>query len=660
VSKPIRHNTHILENKSNKYFGYCLPDEWYADKPDHDYGIDYNVKIVINNEVTGLNFSVQLKSTDNEKDGNLIPIRIKHSTLELYNTILEPVMLIVYVKQENEAYWHWFNDIKIDLTKSQETVVINIPKSNKLSSIDWVTVTKYVQNIFSIKTLVDGIKLLEYEEISKSEILAWKYYFSGNYEQAIFYLKESLKKDPTNIALLEGLAHSQYVSFDYKNALYNINKAIEISTKSNLQLTKACILAEDGMQNGIKGKIIEAKNIFREFINTNPSQDIYHYNYANTLYRLGDLQLAIDHFIKATAINPNNASAWKNLGQVYFDLHLHEKEIECYDKALAINPNLQQALFSKGVTLSRVYHQHENGLKLMLKAIEDEEEMLKGFSYGYWSIAYAFEKLNNLEDTLKWINKGLDYFPEDSFYLNFKSDFLAKNWSNSNDLKQEAIDFFNYRLELENDSASLYYLIVIQEINDSFTILELIKKHTTLLENIDLSLLEKCKISIKDNLSILLHYDKYLELREFHPVNRYVDHLISELFVISIEFWEIIEFLFAIGYNNAIKSYYAHNNTKLLLQEIRNGLDFALNSISVLIPDSEYTQDEAISIMAHIYIGFPIVIMRELGVQGGFISGKLGLDVPIPEDQASNDWYDSIRDKTLFITNKKLKLLKEE
>lgn len=83
----------------------------------------------------------------------------------------------------------WYNDLDIDLTIQQKTFTIQVPKTNKLSELDWARITKYVQSIFSIKTLVDGIKSLEYNEISNSELLAWRYYYSKEYENAIFILR---------------------------------------------------------------------------------------------------------------------------------------------------------------------------------------------------------------------------------------------------------------------------------------------------------------------------------------------------------------------------------------------------------------------------------------------------------------------------------------
>lgn len=39
MPKPIRHNNHILETKSNKFFSNQIPDDWITDKPEHDYRI---------------------------------------------------------------------------------------------------------------------------------------------------------------------------------------------------------------------------------------------------------------------------------------------------------------------------------------------------------------------------------------------------------------------------------------------------------------------------------------------------------------------------------------------------------------------------------------------------------------------------------------------
>mgnify|MGYP005811504655 CR=1 FL=1 len=660
MNKPNRHRNHILETESNKFFSFQVPNEWYIDKPDHDYGIDYIVNIVTNNQVTGLSFSVQLKSKIEEKKDDFAVISLKHSTLGLFNTKLEPVLIVAYIQEEKEAYWCWYNELEFDLTSSQKSYTINIPKANKLSQIDWGSISKYVQDIFSVKMLVDGIKSLEYEEISNSHILAWKYYFSQDYEKSIFYFKNLLVENPNDIAILEGLAQSQYNTFHYKEAINNINKAIELSGTSNQYLTKACILAEDGMQNGIKGKVIEAKNIFKEFLNQDNTQFIYHYNYANTLSRLGYNEDAITHFELCLKLNPNFEQAWKNLGQVYFDIKEHEKELNCYDKALRINPHLPQALFSKGVTLSRIFNKAEEGLSLMLEAVGNDDNILLEYQYTYFGIAYAYEKLGNIKEALNWINKGLEHYSDDIIYLNFKSNLLIENWKDNEWLIDEALRFFEFRLELENDYKSLYSILLIKKLKDEKQIFDLIRKHTLVFREISFESIKGCEINLSESIVFLLHYERYLDFRNSHSIYRYSDHLISDLFVVSTEFWEILDFIFAKSFSNAITQYFKRKDSTVIVQTILNELENAIKAIKIIFSKIDFPQEEAIKVMAHVCTEFPINITREFEAQTGMITGLLGVDKPDTETKLSKDWFGKINEQTLLKMNKKLKLLKED
>lgn len=660
LDKPNRHNNHILETESNKFFNFQVPNEWYVDKPEHDYGIDYVVNIVTNNQVTGLSFSVQLKSKIKEKNDDFAIISLKHSTLGLFNTKIEPVLLVAYIQDEKEAYWCWYNELEFDLTSSQKTYSINIPKANKLSQIDWNPISKYVQNIFSVKMLVEGIKTLEYDEISNSQILAWKYYFSKDYEKSIFYFKNLLEENPNDIAVLEGLAQSQYNTFHYKEAINNINRTIELAGTPNQYLTKACILAEDGMQNGIKGKIIEAKNIFKEFLNQDNTQFIYHYNYANTLSRLGYNEEAISHFGLCLKLNPNFEQAWKNLGQVYFDIKEHDKELNCYDKALRINPLLPQALFSKGVTLSRIYNRDEEGLSLMLKAVGNDEKMLLEYQYTYFGIAYAYEKLGNIKEALNWVNKGLDHYPEDIAYLNFKSNLLIENWKNNDWLIDEALRFFEFRLELENDYKSLYSILLIKHLKDERQIFGLIKKHTSIFRELSFESIKDCEISLSENIVFLLHYDRYLHFRNSHSIFRYSDHLISELFIVSIEFWEVLDFIFAKSFSNSIAQYFKSKDSGIIVRTILDDLEIATKAIKLIFSETDFSQEDAIKVMAHVCAEFPTIITREFGAQAGMITGVLGIDKPATEIELSEEWFGKLHEQSLIEMNRKLKLLKED
>lgn len=42
------------------------------------------------------------------------------------------------------------------------------------------------------------------------------------------------------------------------------------------------------------------------------------------------------------------------------------------------------------------------------------------------------------------INKGLDLYTKDRYYLNFKSNLLIEHWEDDKELKEEAIRFFEF------------------------------------------------------------------------------------------------------------------------------------------------------------------------------------------------------------------------
>ncbi|MBW8244018.1 DUF4365 domain-containing protein [Muricauda oceani] len=660
MTRPKRHDNHILETESNKYFKNCIPNEWFVDKPEHDYGIDFIVNLVLRGYVTGLNFSVQLKSMKVNRNEDFACVTLKHSTLGMFNTRLEPVLIIAYVKEDEEAYWCWYADLKIDLTSSQKSYRIRVPKSNKLSEIDTKGIFSYVQNVFGIKTFIEDIGQLEYTQMSDFEILAWKNYFSCKYEDAAFYLRKLLKSNNNSTIYLEALSYSLYQLFNYQEALYYINKAIAISETPNNKLIKACILAEDGLQNNIKSKLIQAKELFAQFISEFPNQDMYNYNYANTLNGLEESKKALEYYEKCLKINPNHSQAWKNLGSVYYKLEAHEKELECYDKALAINPNLSQALFSKGVTLSHIYQKHEEALPLMLKSIELEEFTFRNYSIGYYWLAYVYEKLSDLKSAFKFINDGLEQYPENTFLLKFKAYLSNSYWKDHVWIKEEAIKFFEYRLSVKANFENLYYLIIIREINDEETILNLIAEYIPLFKTLTTENLNKCKIKIFDHISFLRHYNQYMDFRHQFPLSRYTDHLVSDFYIISSEFWDILDLVFATSYSAALLEYRNGMTSEYIAEKILSRLLYAPNSIFELIPSKDFSKDESISIVSHNYIEFPNIIIREFGAQVGYITGVLGLNKPNSAEHLPEKWVDALREKIFINLNEKLKLIEKE
>lgn len=666
--KPQRHNNHILENKSNKFFNNQLPSEWFVDKPDNDYGIDYVANIVVNNEVTGLNFSVQLKSKEVNTNKRTVNIQFKTSTLNFYRARLEPIMIVAYVQNDDEAYWTWFDEISIsdnDLV-SKEHLYLKISKAKRLSELDWNLVTKKVQKHFGIKTLIDSFSKLEYETLSQTEILAWKNYFTQNFTDSVYYFKKSLEVTElkNRELVLQGLAHSLYQLFSYSEALTYINQSLEIEKSENALLTKACILAEQGIATSNKTKLLNAREIFKSFLETNNREAIYHYNYANTLYNLQEFENAIKHFKICLQLKPDYAEAWKNLGTVYYYLHNHEEEIKCYDKALTINPNLHQALFSKGVTLALIFEKYEEGIALMVKSINlNEHDLSITFPRGYYCLALAYFKMGNNHEALKYIDKGLEVISEDWYLLNLKLQIIEDDIDKNALDKNYVSSFLQLLLELKDERA-VYYLNAINEYDD-IEILRLLKKHVRFFSGIKLEHLANCNIQLKGSLIFLKHLQEYDDFRSRYAILSHLENLDFNEFEVPRIYWDIFEFIAAISFANAIEYIITSENIdKLEINAIiRNDLLKLIPLINELIPypKIEFSTEEKIAIFSKIIVEYRSIILRELSRQYGYLLGKFGLGNSDEDDNEDNwfskSYFDDIFGIIMDTTNDKLQLL---
>jgi tetratricopeptide (TPR) repeat protein len=454
---PQQHDNLVKERISEWFFRRLIPVAWIVDKPE-DYGIDLIVSPVLNGKVVGLNFSVQLKSTKDAK--GKLETRLKKSTLNYLFNRLEPAMVVLYDDAAKQGYWKWLLAADFDLSLDQDSYAVKFDAGQNLHSINWDEVCSYVQRIFKVKNrLLTSLEYDLFNTASEAEAKAWSHYFTRNFAEAAFYFKRLLQQEEVNTVWWVALAQCQYEEYDYRNALININKAAELDTADNILFTKGCILAEDGIRNKDKLKIIEADKLFEQLFARNPS-DTHAYNYANTLSRLGRPEQAIAMYRHALERNPNYAEAWKNLGQVYYDLKEHAQEMECYDKALRINPALLPARISRAITDGFVYKHYEASIDTIRECLAASDLITAEFPSAYYYLGLFLHRVGKTTDALAWITKGLDNHPRNNWLRGLKANLLyelvtggGKEWIN------EAKTFFtdNYQAN-SNDGVNFYYL----------------------------------------------------------------------------------------------------------------------------------------------------------------------------------------------------------
>jgi len=95
-------------------------------------------------------------------------------------------------------------------------------------------------------------------------------------------------------------------------------------------------------------------------------------NYFNIAYSFGEKGehvKAIENYDKAIEIDPNDEEAWYSKGWPLGELERHEEAIECYDKAIELNPNYDTAWYNKGFELGKL-ERHEEAIECYDKAIE--------------------------------------------------------------------------------------------------------------------------------------------------------------------------------------------------------------------------------------------------------------------------------------------------
>jgi hypothetical protein len=143
---PQRNETHQLEELSERFLAHGLPRNWRSEKPGGDYGVDIKIDIFEGNSATGLELLVQLKASRDASTADFETIHLKTTTYNYLWDKLQVVMLVKYVEADNEAYWLLLSEVP-EPKQEQESFTIQIPKENRLSTIDWHRIQKYVRDV---------------------------------------------------------------------------------------------------------------------------------------------------------------------------------------------------------------------------------------------------------------------------------------------------------------------------------------------------------------------------------------------------------------------------------------------------------------------------------------------------------------------------------
>lgn len=521
---PKRHSNHIIQTRAEKGFSLLVPDELIINDFRKDYGTDYDVEIVENNNAIGIHFSVQLKGIErvNKNSSHLKLKGIRRSNINRWLNRLEPTLLVAYDVEEKVGYWVWVDSSFVDLSRKSQSFIVKIPIANQLTDEIWDSIISHVKKVHALKYAKLPVAEPEDNEISE---LAWSHLQQGDFDLAAHYYKKCLSRANKSAKDHHNLAICQYEIKNYDKAIVQINQSLDSEQTFDSKFAKASILTEMAALKHDKLIATEGAEIFADLIEERPTAELF-YNYANALQQRGDFKEAAINYRHSLKLFPNNDQAWCNLGNTLVKLKKYDKAMKAYDCALRLNPDLPQALFNKGkllVTIGDV----EDAISLLESSYDTIQNGDDDFKYMEFHIADAHHRNQDLETALTWNKIGSSKNPGDDYYLNQRSKIYAKGRGESLFDPHEVLSFYENYLENKqgqiNRGPTVYEVI---QLNKELgkTIAEqwsFIQSEFSLYERYSEVILNDLSIDESDFLESLKSYELFDEFRIKNPNNRH-------------------------------------------------------------------------------------------------------------------------------------------
>lgn len=272
------------------------------------------------------------------------------------------------------------------------------------------------------------------------------------------------EKQPADAKAWKSLAFVEFYRHDYDAALRAVVSALRIKPRDvNLELLRASIIAENGIRTKSRALLVQAKKVF-EWAAGKLNRPVDHYNLANVLGPLDEKDAAEFHYRRCIELKPDYSQAWKNLGSLLFRMGKHGEEMECYKKALALNPCLVEAHLCRGTTYLIALGKPEDAVNCFETAYRIDPELdWKWPHVRYWYGAALFS-LKRIKEALDQVNIGLSIAPDNSYLMDQKAALLSALWHSDSAYVEPALTYFKFRVSVkQGDFASLYELIQLYE-----------------------------------------------------------------------------------------------------------------------------------------------------------------------------------------------------
>jgi tetratricopeptide (TPR) repeat protein len=289
---------------------------------------------------------------------------------------------------------------------------------------------------------------------------------------------------------------------------------------------RACILVEKGISEKNRESVCQGLQVFEHLLAT-ISVRPWHifYNLGNALSALGRHQEAIALYKQALDLEQNTPDIWKNLASSYHLAGDHGLEMECFGKALELDPLKPEALVSKAVSLMIDFRKPEEALPLLETALRCGLDLPVRWPQIWYWLATAYLRNGRLQDCLKSADNGLAHRPGDLALRKLKSDVFVKLVQNGG-FSGVARSFWKAELfrEPKNYQTRCRLVRLEAERGDVSTAWDLLDECFALVELTPSASLQTSKCQISECITALRFLPQYAMFRSSFPVSDYWDH----------------------------------------------------------------------------------------------------------------------------------------
>lgn len=152
---PRQSEQQLTGREGERWFQSQLPNGWVLQRPTEDIGLDGVVVISDGSQYDGLEFRVQVKSSQhwNENESGILVKNLNRESVLYWLTGLTPTLLILYCNRTKSAHWYWANRLFADrrelLAGATHAIQARIPADNPLTKDSWGNIANDIAAIQS-------------------------------------------------------------------------------------------------------------------------------------------------------------------------------------------------------------------------------------------------------------------------------------------------------------------------------------------------------------------------------------------------------------------------------------------------------------------------------------------------------------------------------